>query len=60
MIDGHVWLGPDRPGLGVHLHRALGEAIPVVGVAKNPFRGRPRARCCAATAVGRCSSPPSA
>lgn len=41
VIDGHVWLGPDRPGLGAHLHRALGEATPVVGVAKNPFRGAP-------------------
>ena len=41
VVDGHAWLGPDRPGLGVHLHRALGERIAVVGVAKNPFVGAP-------------------
>ncbi len=37
VVDGYVWLGPDRPGLGHHLHEALG--IAVVGVAKNPFAG---------------------
>jgi len=37
MIDGYVWLGPERPGLGWHLHDARG--VPVVGVAKNPFAG---------------------
>ncbi len=37
VIDGFVWLGPGRPGLGGHLHAAIG--LPVVGVAKNPFRG---------------------
>lgn len=39
VVDGHVWLGPGdtRPGLGAHLHRALGGSIPVVGVAKNHF-----------------------
>jgi len=37
VIDGFVWLGPGRPGLGGHLHDAI--ALPVVGVAKNPFRG---------------------
>lgn len=41
VVDGHVWLGVDRPGLGAHLHRALGAATPVIGVAKNPFRGAP-------------------
>ena len=41
VVDGHVWLGPERPGLGAHLHRALGGATPVVGVAKNPFHGAP-------------------
>jgi deoxyribonuclease V len=39
VVDGFAWLGPDRPGLGVHLHRALGDAVPVVGVAKNEFAG---------------------
>ena len=42
IVDGHVTLGPDaRPGLGAHLFKALGGAIPVIGVAKTPFRGTP-------------------
>jgi deoxyribonuclease V len=41
VIDAQVWLGPDRPGLGAHLHDALGGAIAVVGVAKNAFAGAP-------------------
>jgi deoxyribonuclease V len=41
VIDGHVWLGPDRKGLGAHLHDALGGASAVVGVAKSHFRGAP-------------------
>jgi len=39
VVDGYAWLGPERPGLGVHLWRALGEAIPIVGVAKSRFAG---------------------
>jgi deoxyribonuclease V len=39
VIDGHVWLAANAPGLGAHLHAAIG--VPVVGVAKNPFRGSP-------------------
>lgn len=41
VVDGHVWLGPGdtRPGLGAHLHRALGARYPVIGVAKNHFAG---------------------
>ena len=39
VVDGFAWLGPDRPGLGVHLHRALGGRAAVVGVAKNDFAG---------------------
>jgi deoxyribonuclease V len=38
LIDGYVWLG-DEPGLGMRLWDALGEKVPVVGVAKTPFRG---------------------
>src|SRR5262245_26211321 len=35
VVDGFVWLGDEsRPGLGAHLHCALGGSIPVVGVAK--------------------------
>jgi deoxyribonuclease V len=36
VVDGYVWLADEsRPGLGAHLHQALG--IPVVGVAKTRF-----------------------
>jgi deoxyribonuclease V len=37
VIDGYVWLGAGRPGLGAHLHLAIGERIPVIGIAKNSF-----------------------
>jgi deoxyribonuclease V len=37
VIDGYVQLG-ERPGLGWHLHQALEQSCPVIGVAKNPFR----------------------
>ncbi|WP_432985535.1 endonuclease V [Dactylosporangium sp. CA-233914] len=37
IVDGYVDLDPDgRPGLGAHVHAALG--IPVIGVAKTSFR----------------------
>lgn len=39
VVDGYAWLGPERPGLGAHLHAALAGAIPIVGVAKRPFEG---------------------
>lgn len=38
IVDGCVWLD-GRPGLGAHLFEALGRTVPVVGVAKTPFRG---------------------
>jgi deoxyribonuclease V len=39
IIDGYVWLDAEgRPGLGAHLHQALGEKIPVIGVAKSKFK----------------------
>lgn len=38
VVDGYVWLGPGRPGLGAHLHAILGGDIAIVGVAKRPFR----------------------
>jgi deoxyribonuclease V len=39
VIDGYVWLGTDSaPGLGGHLFDALHSAIPIVGVAKTPYR----------------------
>lgn len=37
IVDGYVWLGADRPGLGARLFAALGGAVPVVGVAKTRF-----------------------
>lgn len=40
VIDGYVWLSAQRkPGLGAHLHAALGHACAVVGVAKTAFVG---------------------
>jgi len=39
IIDGYVWLGAGRPGLGAHLYEALGQRIAVVGVAKRRFHG---------------------
>ncbi len=37
IVDGYVSLDPaGRPGLGAHVHREIG--VPVIGVAKNPFR----------------------
>ena len=42
LIDGYVWLGPDRrPGLGMHLYEVLGGSVPIVGVAKTAFAGTP-------------------
>lgn len=42
VVDGYVSLGEEqRAGLGMHLWHALGEAIPVVGVAKTAFHGTP-------------------
>jgi deoxyribonuclease V len=40
IIDGYVRLN-DRPGLGQHLHDALGQRIPVIGVAKTRFANAP-------------------
>ncbi len=38
LVDGHVWLDDEgTPGLGAHLHCALKEQVPVIGIAKNPF-----------------------
>jgi deoxyribonuclease V len=43
IVDGYVWLGPDRPGLGWHLHAARA-GLSVVGVAKTRFDGAETAR----------------
>ena len=39
VVDGYVWLGAGRPGLGAKLYDALEQRTPVVGVAKTAFRG---------------------
>jgi len=40
IVDGFVYLDDDKkPGLGAHLYKALGEKIPVIGVAKTNFAG---------------------
>lgn len=39
VVDGFVWLGAGKPGLGAHLYEALGERVPIIGVAKTAFRG---------------------
>jgi deoxyribonuclease V len=40
VVDGYVWLDAARaPGLGAHLHAALGGTVPVIGIAKTAFRG---------------------
>jgi deoxyribonuclease V len=40
VVDGYVWLDDEsHPGLGAYLHQSLNETIPVIGVAKNPFKG---------------------
>jgi deoxyribonuclease V len=39
VVDGYVWLGDARPGLGAHLWEALGQSVPIVGVAKTKFDG---------------------
>jgi deoxyribonuclease V len=40
IIDSYVWLdGSGKPGLGAHLHEALGRRTPVIGVAKTSFAG---------------------
>ena len=43
VIDGYVWLGEGRPGLGGHLYESLGGKVPVVGVAKTRFLSATRA-----------------
>lgn len=37
IVDGYVWLGPERPGLGWYVHDRT--KLPIVGVAKTRFEG---------------------
>lgn len=39
IVDGHTWLSHGRPGLGAHLYDARERNVPVIGIAKSPFRG---------------------
>lgn len=39
IIDGYVWLGEQKPGLGAHLYEALDAQVTVIGVAKTHFVG---------------------
>jgi deoxyribonuclease V len=40
VVDSYVTLGAEeRPGLGQHLHAALGGRVPIIGVAKTKFAG---------------------
>ena len=43
VIDGYVWLGKDKPGLGAHLHETLDRRCAIIGVAKKAFRDNDRA-----------------
>jgi deoxyribonuclease V len=39
VVDGYVWLGDNEaPGLGARLYEALRSTVPVVGIAKTPYR----------------------
>ena len=39
IIDGHVWLDDNKSaGLGAHLYYSLNKKIPIIGIAKNPFK----------------------
>jgi deoxyribonuclease V len=38
IIDGYVWLAPNRPGLGSYVHNQV-SPISVIGVAKRNFQG---------------------
>ena len=43
VVDGYVWLGEvGNDGLGMHLYHALGQSVPIIGVAKTPFTGTPK------------------
>lgn len=41
VIDGYVWLAPDKKGLGAYLYEALSHRLPVIGVAKTNFHAAP-------------------
>jgi len=51
IVDGYVWLGNGVPGLGAHLHAAIGGVV--VGVAKTRFVGATDAVASVAARAGR-------
>jgi deoxyribonuclease V len=53
IVDGYVWLGKGRPGLGRRLFDALEGEIPVIGVAKTRFKGA----CAVEISRGKASRP---
>jgi len=44
VVDGYVSLADDRPGLGWHLHQAIGGTV--IGVAKTRYAGAPATAVC--------------
>jgi len=43
VVDGYVWLDePTHWGLGMYLYEALGQKVPIIGVAKNRFGNTPK------------------
>jgi len=41
VVDSYVYLGENKKGLGAYLYEALDKKIPIIGVAKSPFRDAP-------------------
>ena len=39
VVDGYVFLGASKKGLGAYLYEHLDHALPIIGVAKSPFKG---------------------
>lgn len=64
VIDAHVWLGPDRPGLGARLHDASAARSPSSPRTHSPVRRRcpssatRRARCTSARSASIRTRPP--
>lgn len=42
IVDGYAWLGENKPGLGKRLFDHLSGKVPVIGVAKNPYKDAPK------------------
>lgn len=44
VVDGYVWLGENRIGLGGHLYNELNQQIPIIGVAKTKFKSHSKVK----------------